>query len=64
MQEVEQLNKIQLKAEVLTAITRLQTLQDATKVDEILYFLLISSNEPAPAKYSLTACSFTAFVYE
>lgn len=39
MQEVEQLNKIQLKAEVLTAITRLQTLQDATKVDEILYVL-------------------------
>ena len=39
MQEVEQLNKIQLKAEVLTAITRLQTLQDATKVDELLYVL-------------------------
>ena len=39
MPEVEQLNKIQLKAEVLTAITRLQTLQDATKVDEILYVL-------------------------
>ncbi len=39
MPEVEQLNKIQLKAEVLTAITRLQTLQDATKVDELLYVL-------------------------
>ena len=39
MSEVEQLNKIQLKAEVLTVITRLQTLQDASKVDEILYVL-------------------------
>ena len=39
MQEVEQLNKIQLKAEVLTTITRLQTLQDASQVDELLYVL-------------------------
>ena len=39
MAEVEQLNKIQLKAEVLTTITRLQTLQDASQVDELLYVL-------------------------
>ena len=39
MPEVEQLNKIQLKAEVLTTITRLQTLQDASQVDELLYVL-------------------------
>lgn len=36
---VEQLNKIQIKAEILTAIKNLQTLQDASKVDEILYVL-------------------------
>ena len=39
MAEVEQLNKIQLKAGVLTTITRLQTLQDASQVDELLYVL-------------------------
>lgn len=39
MTEVEQLNKIQLKAEVLTTITKLQTLQDASQVDELLYVL-------------------------
>ena len=37
--DVEQLNKIQLKAEILTTIKNLQTLQDASKIDEILHIL-------------------------
>ena len=37
--EVEQLNKIQLKAEILTTIKNLQTLQDASKADDLLYIL-------------------------
>lgn len=36
---MEQLNKIQLKAEILTVISKLQTLSDTSKVDEILEVL-------------------------
>ena len=36
---MEQLNKIQLKAEILTVISKLQMISDASKVDEILEVL-------------------------
>lgn len=36
---MEQLNKIQLKAEILTVITKLQTISDTSKVDSILEVL-------------------------
>ena len=37
---MEQLNKIQLKAEILTVISKLQTLADTSKVDNIIEILL------------------------
>ena len=42
---MEQLNKIQLKAEILTVISKLQTLSDASKVDEIIDVLEAQENK-------------------
>ena len=42
---MEQLNKIQLKAEILTVISKLQTLSDASKVDEIINVLEAQENK-------------------
>ena len=42
---MEQLNKIQLKAEILTVISKLQTLSDTSKVDEILEVLENQENK-------------------
>ena len=36
---MEQLNKIQLKAEILTVISKLQTLSDTSKVESIIEVL-------------------------
>ena len=42
---MEQLNKIQLKAEILTVISKLQTLSDASKVDSIIEVLAGQENK-------------------
>ncbi len=42
---MEQLNKIQLKAEILTVITKLQTISDTSKVDNILEVLEAQENK-------------------
>lgn len=42
---MEQLNKIQLKAEILTVITKLQTISDTSKVDSILEVLEAQENK-------------------
>lgn len=42
---MEQLNKIQLKAEILTVISKLQTLSDASKVDGIIEVLAGQENK-------------------
>lgn len=47
MSNVEQLNKIELKVEVLSIIKHLQSLQDASKVNEILYVLENQENKKA-----------------
>lgn len=47
MTTIEQLNKIQIRAEALTIIARLQTLQDSSKVDELL--LILDSQEDKKA---------------
>lgn len=47
MNEVEQLNKIELKVELLSVIRELQTLQDSSKVNEILFVLENQENKKA-----------------
>lgn len=42
---MEQLNKIQLKAEILTVISKLQTISDTSKVDSILEVLEAQENK-------------------
>ena len=42
---MEQLNKIQLKAEILTVISKLQTISDTSKVDSILEVLAGQENK-------------------
>lgn len=42
---MEQLNKIQLKAEILTVISKLQTLSDTSKVDSIIEVLAAQENK-------------------
>ena len=41
----EQLNKIQLKAELLTVITKLQTISDTSKVESIIEVLAAQENK-------------------